>query len=837
MAPPRYGRSAPLPYRSHRWRRNTIVALSTAVGVCAGGPLVNLDLWVTTPLAAAAVLAAGLSATRGQRRHERLVDEDRCAEQLCGVLGLKPTRAVMRTEEWVGTDHGVGYPARVVVYYTDAGTELDPDWRTRIDEVMSGQPWGRYALSEHNSRTCELVYERDFTPEPEPDPEGVARTKRVILKILGPTATIVGDPETQPAPEASEKQPAPDSAPEPATVQVRRIVARLGEDGVKFAPVGYRDRVEKTVSALLPGGRWRALWDLEQDRVTFEIRPAFDPIIWHEPTGNPYVVPYEKVFITYSNDEDGHELGWRPLIDPHMILIGATGTGKTAAVHTVVTAVARLGWMVWVVDGKGTEFLGFRDWPNIQIVASKIMHQAAVIHRVWQEMELRYEAIEAGADESQFTPLLLVVDEFADFKANLENWYQMVKVKGDPAQPRTLLEIASIVRKGRSARIHMVISTQRPDMDFFGGRGRGDTRDSLRMRVSLGPLSPQGAMMMWNSSTTGTLIPKGVRGRATAVTDDNRYVEVQCFYTPDPRRTVEGSPEYERLQRLRPGKALHERLVILEPDLEEDDEDETDIDEIDETPRPRSRRTGNGSRRRNNGHNGTRPKNGSSRPKRPPQSVFKKYVEATWGLASRHPDIDPVERRKKMAEARAAGEHYTLLGLNSFLEPTGPSNGATEPSTNGSGPYAHGRPVDTPHTNGSANGSANGHSATVTRLPTAMAAPDDEELDDTDEIDEIHGSAAASGFADDYGDGYGEVETVAPMDVAEGDLVQIIDGVDHWGVVTCAPGPSLFTDDGDDDEGGEVTIEILCWTEEDGEQIVDAPEDGEVTIRRVLRPN
>ena len=144
--------------------------------------------------------------------------------------------------------------------------------------------------------------------------------------------------------------------------------------------------------------------------------------------------------------------------------------------HTVLTEVTANGWIVWVVDGKGVEFLGFQDWPNVQIVAAQIAHQVAVIHRAWQVMEERYAAIIAGeAQETDFEPLVLFIDEFADFRGNLLNWYSMIKGKGDPTKPRTLQEVGSIARKGRTSRVHMVLGTQRPDAEYFGG----DMRDKL----------------------------------------------------------------------------------------------------------------------------------------------------------------------------------------------------------------------------------------------------------------------------------------------------------------------------------------------------------------------
>lgn len=47
-------------------------------------------------------------------------------------------------------------------------------------------------------------------------------------------------------------------------------------------------------------------------------------------------------------------------------------------------------WPVWILDGKAVEFLGFRDWPNVQIVATTVEQQVALVHRVKQLVDYRW---------------------------------------------------------------------------------------------------------------------------------------------------------------------------------------------------------------------------------------------------------------------------------------------------------------------------------------------------------------------------------------------------------------------------------------------------------------
>ncbi len=82
--------------------------------------------------------------------------------------------------------------------------------------------------------------------------------------------------------------------------------------------------------------------------------------------------------------------------------------------------------------------------------------------------------------------------------------------------------------------------------------------------MSLGRLSPQGAMMMFEAPYIGVSVPCGVPGRGTAVDDDDVPVEVQGFWTPDPRRAEKKGvvEDLAILDRLRPATTTHPRLQV-----------------------------------------------------------------------------------------------------------------------------------------------------------------------------------------------------------------------------------------------------------------------------------
>lgn len=606
------------------------------LGVAGWGiaPLLNHPELALPSLAAGAVTGAS-AIPLGQRaaRREQLVHY--LSANLLPMLGTD-SRVKNPVQVKGGWTHGwPGVPRRLRIKYGYGKIKLgaDPEsglgtsatlvaklggdrWANEIAREVARLFGADYVIDGNDPVGALLTLKhRPDSQKPEEIPENpqVVRAKKLVNELLAGTASV-------------RKVTVNDNTGEVTRLEVTHQV------GAKLAASGYRNRVEKTISVMLPG-RWRAKWDMEGDSVSFEVRPTLPESLWIPPLELPDSDPlknYRDVRIAYGVDEDSEQIVWRPAVTPMWLITGSTGSGKTSTAHGILTQITQFGWPVWVADGKGIEFLGFQDWPNVQIIGSHIADQVALIHRAWQLMERRYQlVVQRKARTEDFEPLMLFVDEFTDLKANLLTWYSQIKVKGDPTKPPTLAEIGSIARKGRTARVHLVLSMQRPDADIL----TGEARENFGMRTSMGPLSPDGAEMMWNNSITGVTLPRGKIGRAIGVNSHGIPVEMQAYRVPDPKDAMPGTPEGELIAKLRPRESAHERLLIVPP--------ETDWS------------TGE-----------------------PIEPRFSDYAEADWVKAVDRPDLDPLayaadskDGTDPTADGRALSSTMALFGLEGNEKP------------------------------------------------------------------------------------------------------------------------------------------------------------------------
>ena len=171
-------------------------------------------------------------------------------------------------------------------------------------------------------------------------------------------------------------------------------------------------------------------------------------------------------------------------IGPHGLCIGATGSGKSELLKSVVVSFAHnhspeeLNFIL--VDFKGgAAFLGLDKLPHTSAVITNLVDEAGLVDRMQDsllgEMHRRQERLRAAgmstalefneACPGQMPALFIVVDEFSELLQN---------------RPEFAEVFAAIGRLGRSLRMHLLLASQR----FEEGRLRG-LESHLSYRIAL----------------------------------------------------------------------------------------------------------------------------------------------------------------------------------------------------------------------------------------------------------------------------------------------------------------------------------------------------------------
>lgn len=484
---------------------------------------------------------AGLCAAAGHRARQRQMIADHLTEVLTPLLGTrKASRKAVKLSSWGGGF--VGAPERIRIHHA-AHLVIDPAWKAKVCEATT-QILGRaYTVDSHTPRSHRLVLAPAQIEQQEPQDPEVARATSVVADLFGDSAKA--DVQAQ----------------EGVLTQIRV----KHEQGNAMAIANRRNRAQRILATRLPGD-WVAAWDLQADEVVFSLRPEMPRLVYppqeHSPTAVDHSA-YMDFAVPLGVDESGHTIQWCPRKQAHMLVIGGSGSGKTVVQHNVVQRLTQAGWRTWIVDGKRIEFIGFRDWPNIELIGARVEHQVRMVVAAHELMEERYAKIESGqATLADFEPLALVIDEVTTFLKRVDRWWKQVKPKGAPVKAPVLELLADMARLARSAKIHLVFGLQRPDVEFIGG----EMRDNFGARVSMGRLSPQGAMMLWDSPSIGTTTPRDVKGRGVGIGTEGSPVPVQFYYAPNPDTA---GPDYDRAatEAVRPRQLLYPRqlIEILEP--------------------------------------------------------------------------------------------------------------------------------------------------------------------------------------------------------------------------------------------------------------------------------
>ena len=267
---------------------------------------------------------------------------------------------------------------------------------------------------------------------------------------------------------------------------------------------------------------------------------------------------------------------------PHLLVAGATGSGKSVCINTLITSIlfkAKPTEVKFIlIDPKMVELSVYNDIPHLMVpVVTDAKKAASVLNWAVQEMEKRYGLIaQAGVrnmdgynkqfeeePEKKLPSIVIIIDELADL---------MMVAPHDVEDA-----ICRIAQKARAAGIYLVLATQRPSVNVI----TGVIKANIPSRISFAVTSQIDSRTILDASGAEKLLGKG--DMLFKPQEANKATRIQGAFVSD--KEVELLVEYIKSQ----GHKVEANQEIIdftnkaaeaENELEEDKPTKTKMDSL-----------------------------------------------------------------------------------------------------------------------------------------------------------------------------------------------------------------------------------------------------------------
>jgi len=186
----------------------------------------------------------------------------------------------------------------------------------------------------------------------------------------------------------------------------------------------------------------------------------------------------------------GSEFGGLSSHEPHSLVAGATGSGKSVLIQALLLDIAatnpkELAQIILIDPKMGVDYAPLADLPHMreEIVTTKAK-ASDVLEALVQEMEDRYRAFAKArardlptynskvSEQERLPMVFLVHDEFADWMLD------------DAYKAAVGAAVQRLGVKARAAGIHLIFAAQRPDKDVMPMQLRENLGNRLILKVS-----------------------------------------------------------------------------------------------------------------------------------------------------------------------------------------------------------------------------------------------------------------------------------------------------------------------------------------------------------------
>ena len=178
-----------------------------------------------------------------------------------------------------------------------------------------------------------------------------------------------------------------------------------------------------------------------------------------------------SVPILLGKDFYGKEV-WMDMEDnPHLLVAGCTGSGKTVALHNIIgNIIANNSANLFLIDPKGTEFSPYLGLANVEVNRT-YEEFVNLLDKLILTMENRFNLISRGYPLTSIKPIVLIIDEYGDLSIQ-------------DREKSMYRKLCSLAQKCRAAKIHIVLATQRPSAKLLDGNIKANFPARLACKVS-----------------------------------------------------------------------------------------------------------------------------------------------------------------------------------------------------------------------------------------------------------------------------------------------------------------------------------------------------------------
>ncbi|WP_298704157.1 DNA translocase FtsK [uncultured Veillonella sp.] len=264
----------------------------------------------------------------------------------------------------------------------------------------------------------------------------------------------------------------------------------------------------------------------------------------------------------------GKDIAGKPVITdlskmPHLLVAGATGSGKSVCVNTLISSIlfSRKPTEVKLilVDPKMVELSMYNGIPHLMAPVVTDMKKAAnVLRWLVREMDARYKILDAARQrkitgynaahpDTALPYIVAIIDEMADLMMQ---------------EPEVEEQISRLAAKARAAGIHLVLATQRPSVDVI----TGVIKSNVPSRISFAVASAVDSRTILDAGGAENLVGKG--DMLFSPIGANKPTRIQGAFISD--EEVENLVEFVKKQ----GQPSYDERVIA-ASSEENNEDQS----------------------------------------------------------------------------------------------------------------------------------------------------------------------------------------------------------------------------------------------------------------------